>query len=472
MRPRPAGFGIIAKVNVLLLSTYELGHQPLALAWPAAALRAAGHTVRCIDLALDELDAEAVRTAELVGLSVPMHTALRLGVRVARRVRVLNRRAHLCAYGLYASLNADYLLRAGVDSLIGGEVETPLVALADWLAAGRTGVPPAGVWAAGRPAGPFLARQEFELPARDLLPPLARYVRLDDGVAERLTGYVEASRGCVHECRHCPITPVYGGRLRIVPAELVLADIDALVAQGATHITFGDPDFLNGVRHSLAIVRRLHAAHPRVTFDFTARVEHLLERRALLPELRALGCAFVLSAVESLSDTVLANLDKGHSGRDARAALAAARAAGLSLRPSFVAFTPWTTLEDYLELLAFVASEALWDHVDPVQYAIRLLIPPGSSLLGTPGLAPYLESFQAELLTYDWRYADPRMAALYPPVAAAVEQGVRAGDEPRAIFAAVAARADAAAGRGRPRPAPPPRPAGRRPPRLTESWFC
>jgi hypothetical protein len=289
-----------------------------------------------------------------------------------------------------------------------------------------------------------------------LLPPLERYVRLDDGVRRKLTGYVEASRGCVHQCLHCPITPVYQGRLRITPRDAVLADVEQLVALGAEHITFGDPDFFNGIKHSLAIARAVHARHPALSFDVTIKVEHLLEHARFLPELRALGCAFVLSAVESLSDTVLANLDKGHTAADVRAALALARGAGLALRPTFVAFTPWTTLDDYRTLLDFVEREELWEHVDAVQYAIRLLLPPGSSLLGTPQLAPYLGDFRADLFTYEWRHADARMTALFPEVARAVEDGVRGGAEPAAIFAQVRALAGAAAGRREAAPAPRP----------------
>ena len=63
----------------------------------------------------------------------------------------------------------------------------------------------------------YLGRQQFVVPRRDLLPPLERYARLDDGARQKLAGYVEASRGCAHRCLHCPITPVYNGRLRIVP---------------------------------------------------------------------------------------------------------------------------------------------------------------------------------------------------------------------------------------------------------------
>ena len=128
-------------------------------------------------------------------------------------------------------------------------------------------------------------------------------------------GYLEASRGCNHLCRHCPIPPVYGGRFFVVPQDVVLADARRRVDAGAAHLTLGDPDFLNGPRHAVAVARALHAAFPDVSFDFTAKVEHLLKHRALLPELRALGCAFVVSAAESLSDTVLAHLERVTRGR-------------------------------------------------------------------------------------------------------------------------------------------------------------
>jgi radical SAM superfamily enzyme YgiQ (UPF0313 family) len=335
-------------VNVLLLSTYELGHQPLALARPAAHLLAAGHYVACTDLAVDDLDEEAVRRADFIGISVPMHTAARLGIRLAQRVRALNPRAHLCFYGLYASLNADGLLGRYADSVIGGEYETPLVELVGRLAGDGTTAPaalPGGVSTWEDRTDVFLGRQRFGLPSRALLPPLERYARLDDGNRLKLAGYVEASRGCAHRCLHCPITPVYGGRLRIVQHEVVLEDIRALVQMGAEHITFGDPDFFNGVKHSLGIVEAMHAEFPQLTYDATIKIEHLLEHRTLLPLLRRTGCVFIVSAVEAIDDKVLGYLEKGHTAADVETALALVSAAGLVLRPTFVAFTPWTTLE-------------------------------------------------------------------------------------------------------------------------------
>ncbi len=125
-----------------------------------------------------------------------------------------------------------------------------------------------------------------------------------DGIAIP-AGYTEATRGCHHTCLHCPVVPVYQGRFFAIPRPTVLDDIRRQVRAGVGHITFGDPDFLNGPTHALRICREMHAEFPGVTFDFTARIEHLLQHRDLLPEFRELGCVFVLSAVEIVSDRIL-----------------------------------------------------------------------------------------------------------------------------------------------------------------------
>jgi radical SAM superfamily enzyme YgiQ (UPF0313 family) len=330
---------------ILLVSCYELGHQPLGLASPLGFLERAGFTPEALDIAVERFDREKAARARFVGISVPMHTALRLGVRVAEEVRRVNPRCHICFYGLYASLNADYLLGQVADSVIGGEFETALGALVEALQEGRAEAVQ-GVHRRGQPASPVLKRLQFPVPSRHGLPGLEKYARLERDGARALVGYVEASRGCLHMCLHCPIPPVYGGRFFVVPRGIVLEDIRRLVRSGASHITFGDPDFLNGPGHSLAIVRAMHQEFPALTFDFTAKVEHILERRVIFPELAALGSLFVVSAVESLSDTVLANLEKGHTRGDVLMALEIVRAAGIAFRPTWVQFTPWTTLDD------------------------------------------------------------------------------------------------------------------------------
>jgi radical SAM superfamily enzyme YgiQ (UPF0313 family) len=454
--------------SVLLVSCYELGHQPLGAALPLAFLQRAGFAADVLDIAIERFDADKAARARFVGISVPMHTALRLGVRVAERVREINPSAVICFYGLYAALNADYLLTNGADYCIGGECEGPLVALVEALEAGST-LPIDGVIQRGGSARPFLQRLRFELPIRTALPSLDKYARLEHKGERRVVGYVEASRGCLHLCTHCPIPPVYGGRFFVVPQDVVLDDIRKQVQAGASHVTFGDPDFLNGPGHALKVVRAMHAEFPHLTFDFTAKVEHILERRALFPELGALGCLFMISAVESLSETVLSVLEKHHTRADVAEALEIVRGAGIAYRPTWVAFTPWTTLDDYIEVLDFVEEHGLIDHVDPVQYSIRLLVPPGSYLLDRPAMKPHLGPLNQASFSYTWIHPDPRMDRLHKEVSALVEKDTQAGVDPSDTFYKIQALATGRQALDVVSPLPRDRV---RAPRLSEPWFC
>lgn len=426
---------------ILLLSCYELGHPPHGVAVARAFLERAGETVEVRDLAIDRLDEDQVRRARAIAVSVPMHTAARLGLRALDRIRAIAPRTPVGFYGHYAVLCGDELAARGAAFAIGGECEDELAAA---LACREVPVV-------------ALDRLQFPTPVRDGLPPLRRYAQLAVGDERRLAGYTETSRGCKHMCRHCPIPAVYGGRLFVVDAATVLADVEQQVAAGARHLTFGDADFLNGPRHALGIARAMHERWPELSFDATIKVSHLLDHAELLPELVELGCAFVVTAVESLNDQVLGKLRKGHTRADIERVLALARAAGLTLRPTFVPFTPWTELGDLGELVDFLGREQLVDAVDPIQLTIRLLVPPGSLLLDEPCFGP----LDRELLSHTWAHEDPRVDALQRELAVAAERG--------AGFDALHAIIHAALGRE----APDRRPrAASSTARLTESWFC
>ena len=455
-----------------MVSCYELGHQPAGIAMPAGFLRREGYEAEALDVSVEGFDPAKVERAGFIGISVPMHTALRLGVRVGREAQTINPAAHICFYGLYASLNAGYLLDTVADSIIGGEFEAPLVALIKALAERTDIASIEGVSTRRRRAAPVLARLPFAIPDRSALPPLDRYAMLDIQGEQRLAGYVEASRGCLHHCTHCPIPPVYNGRFFVVPADVVLEDVRRLVAAGARHITFGDPDFLNGPGHSLRIVQALHDEFPHLTYDFTAKIEHVLKNRALLPEFSRLGCIFTISAVESLSDVVLSHLEKGHTRADVVEALRLLRSARIVLRPSFVSFTPWTTLDDYIDVLEFVEAEGLIDHVDPVQFAIRLLVPPGSVLLSRADTRRWIGPLVQETFTYKWAHPDPRMDELHREVTELVENAVASKEDAVATFYRIRDLAYAARGGESRARALSLSPLRVRPPRLTEAWFC
>ncbi len=457
-------------MQVVLISTYELGRQPFGLASPAAWLRKAGARVTCLDLAVEPLDEEAVLAAQVVAFYLPMHTATRIATRVAERVKALNPDAHLCFYGLYASMNEPLLRRLGADTVLGGEFEAGLGSVIERLRAA-----PAGAKKVFQIEPVVsLAKQQFVVPDRSGLAALSKYAQLEVGDGQsRTVGYTEASRGCKHLCRHCPVVPVYQGQFRIVQQDVVLEDIRRQVAAGAEHITFGDPDFFNGIGHALALVRALRAEHPHLTYDVTIKIEHLLKHAEHLSTLKETGCLFVTSAVESIDDRVLERLNKGHTRDDFLRVVRLCREAGLTLHPTFVAFTPWISIEGYQELLSLLAELDLIDHVSPIQLAIRLLIPAGSKLLELPEVQEIVGPFDETALIYPWRHSDPSVDRLQGDIQALVGAATARGASRREIFAQVWLLAEQApGGLGRPLPLSVQTPARVTIPYLTEPWYC
>ena len=394
---------------VVLVSTYDLGRQPFGVASPLAWLRRAGIEATAIDLSRDRLSIETVTAAAFVAFYLPMHTATRLAIPVIDRVRALNPAATICAYGLYAQLNEPLLREHGVGVILGPEAEEEIL----HAVRGAGSSDPALNAGTKVPAPRTLPRLQFIQPDRSDLPSLNRYATLQmpDGT-RKIVGATDATRGCKHRCRHCPIVPVYDGQFRVVPVDVVMADVRAQVAAGAAHITFGDPDFFNGPTHARKIIDALHREFPGVTYDVIIKIEHLLAHREMLPQLTETGCLYVTSAVEAVDDEVLAKLEKGHTRADFVAAAAACRDAGLTLIPTFVAFTPWTTVESYRQLLDVVADLDLIEHVAPVQWGIRLLVTWNSRLLELPEIASVVGSFDPKTLTYPWTHTDARVDEL------------------------------------------------------------
>jgi radical SAM superfamily enzyme YgiQ (UPF0313 family) len=462
----PCGYTCSA-VNIVLISTYELGRQPFGLASPAAWLRKRGHQVVSLDLARQALDGSAVREAGLIAIYLPMHTATRLAAQLIPSLRQLNPGAHLCCYGLYAPMNVDYLRSLGVGMILGGEFEDELVHLVERLTLN-------GNRRLEQQPEPFisLARLPFEVPDRSGMPSLEKYAHLIvPGDGYRIVGSTEASRGCKHLCRHCPIVPVYKGVFRIVSREVVLEDIRRQMAAGAQHISFGDPDFFNGIRHAMKLVEEFHREFSGITYDVTIKIEHLRKYQEHLPKLRDTGCLFVISAVESVDDAVLDFLDKGHTREDFLQVAKTFRELGMTLHPTFVPFTPWTTLDGYLDLLGVLQEQALIENVAPIQLGIRLLIPEGSRMLELEDVQSVIGPFDPQSLAYPWKNADPRLDALSKAIQELAAEAERRKESRSVTFDRIWKAAHAAAGLSAPPLAAAPGPAAGIP-FLSEPWYC
>jgi hypothetical protein len=246
--------------------------------------------------------------------------------------------------------------------------------------------------------------------------------------------------------------PVYNGVFRIVSREVVLEDVRQQVAAGAQHITFGDPDFFNGTGHVLPLVEELHREFPDLSYDVTIKVEHLLKHREYLPKLRDTGCLFVTSAVESADDEVLEKLDKHHTRADFLEAVQLLRDVHLAFQPTFVPFTPWTTLEGYCELLELLREQRLIENVAPIQLAIRLLIPAGSRLLELPEMESVVDAFDEAALVYPWKHADSRVDLLSAQLQEIVNSCEKSNLSRNRIFERIKEAAYSAAGRTNPHP--------------------
>jgi len=435
-------------VRVLLISTYDLGRQPLGLASPAAWLRKEGIDVNCVDTSRDTLTDDQIGEAGLIAFYLPMHTATRLAAPLIARVSRVNASARVAAYGLYAPLNASWLGEQGV-TVLGPDAEADLLTLAQ-----------------GQRPTPNASRQrlQFISPDRSALPPLARYASLQmpDGT-RRVVGSTDATRGCKHLCRHCPIVPVYGGTFRAIPIDVVMDDVRAQVAAGAEHISFGDPDFFNGPTHARRLVEAVAKEFPHLTYDVTIKIEHILRHADMLGLLRDTGCLMITSAVESIDDDVLLKLRKGHTRADFVEAVGLCKQAGVTLAPTFVPFNPWTTIGGYVDLLEQLDALELAEGVAPIQLAIRLLVTAESKLLELPDVRDLVSPFDAASLTFPWRHPDPRVDDLQRAVMQVVGGASQAshGDTFDRILALATGTED--------RPA---RAKGAMPPYMTEGWYC
>jgi radical SAM superfamily enzyme YgiQ (UPF0313 family) len=457
-------------MRVLLVSTYDLGRQPFGLASPAAWLRAAGIEVTCADASRGPIGDEQFAGSPLIAFYLPMHTATRLASPLIDRARQVNPSARLCAYGLYAPLNAAWLRARGVSHVLGPEAERELVDLAkSQIPNSKSQIPdPQSQSPIPNRQSQILPRLHFIQPDRAGLPPLDRYASLrmpDD--SRRVIGSTDATRGCKHLCRHCPIVPVYQGQFRVIPLDIVMADVRAQVSAGAQHISFADPDFLNGPTHARHLIERLSVEFPALSYDVTIKIEHLLQHAEMLPRLRETGCLFVTSAVEAIDDVVLMHLRKGHTRGDFIEAARLCRAAGVTLVPTFVPFTPWTTLDGYVDLLELLEELDLVEQVAPIQLAIRLLVTAGSPLLELDDIRRVVSPFDAASLTWPWQHQEARVDGLQSAVMHFV--GAASALPRPDAFAAILSLAREYAGR----PASARRTSTRTPvPYVSEPWYC
>lgn len=418
-------------MSVLLFSTYESGFQSLGTTVAAAHLKQAEIPVRLHDLSLEAAPpVEELAAYEVLGFHVPMYHSLPQAFNVSSTV--FGKGPKIFFFGLYAPLFRDEILERYGDFVFNSDWEDHLV---DVIQAGKANGqldPPDP----SRPAYGFGRQSRFLPPARELLPDLSHYAKLRDNGSELLAGNVEASRGCIHPCTHCPLPPVYGGKITLIPEGVVLRDIDTLVRMGARHICFIDPDFLNAPRHSLSIVRQMNQKYPFLTYDFVAKISHFRKHAKWVEQLAPLGLKYALTAMEFNDDKTLERLKKKHSSQDLEWSIDFLRSLGVHVKPTFVFVNPWVDVEEMMDLLEFIERNDLIECVDPVQYKIRLLLFRNSLLLDGTYIDPTTFGVTNDFYT-EWQHEDPVIESIYADLVRVVDHHMAESSSYAKTFQAV-----------------------------------
>ncbi|PAK33584.1 radical SAM protein, partial [Bacillus licheniformis] len=304
-------------MKTLLVSNFEGGFQPHTVATAATALIKAGVEVSVLDTYVEGIENEKFKNVDLVAISIPLFDAITAGIEISKIAREENPNAHITFFGQHATINANRLAGKYSDSCISGEWEIPLVKLAN-LVGGEKVDDLSGILLAehalnGEVIHPFMSRDHLDVPTRTVLPPLEKYPQIQINKllgSEQIVGATEIARGCHHKCLYCSVFAAYQGKVIIVPEDVVIRDVQNLVNEGMTHLTFIDADFFNAKYHGIKILRKLHKEFPFLTYDFTTRVDHILENKETLKEMKELNVKFITSALEFPSKEVLNEVAK------------------------------------------------------------------------------------------------------------------------------------------------------------------
>lgn len=417
--------------NFLVVSSFEGGYQPNTALSAYTALRNAGyHDTAFHDAYVDGLPDDLFDDADVVAVSVPLFDSLQAGLQLSEMIRARRPDAKIVFFGQYATLNAARLPGKYGDYAVVGEWEQPLVNLARHLSTGealdKVGLVNARDAAAGMIPNPYIVRKKITLSDRSVAPPLHKYpqphVEKMLGRKDLIVGGVESTRGCHHKCTYCSVYAAYDGKVIPIEDDIVLQEVRNLVAQGMNHLTFTDAEFFNAKNQGLRLLRTLHAEFPDLTYDFTTRVDHILEYQDVLREMKDLGVRFITSALEFPTQMVLDVVSKEITIDDIELAIKTLREIGIRLSPTFIMFNPWVGKEDLAAFKEFIRRNELDDVVDPIQYETRLHLYKGSPLLSrasTAGLQ--LDEFEFH---YEWKHPDPSVDEMYFANVTPAEPGV------------------------------------------------
>ncbi|WP_078552316.1 arsinothricin biosynthesis radical SAM protein ArsL [Bacillus alkalicellulosilyticus] len=418
-------------MKVLLVSTFEGGYQPISLATAHSALKKHEIETVILDTFVEGINEIKLKDADIVAISLPLFDSVQPGLELSKLVKELNPDAHITFFGQHSTIHSKRLVGRYGDTCIVGEWEKPIVEIAESLQKDHydlstiPGVVTEMHVQTNNIPHPLMSRDHFNVPARENLPPLDKYPQkqIEKLIGSpQVVGSTEIARGCHHKCSYCSVFAAYDGKVILVPEDVIFQDVKNLVDMGMTHLTFIDADFFNAKKHGVNMIRKLHETFPFLTYDFTTRVDHILENQEVIKEMSEMGVKFITSALEFPLQKVLDQVVKAFKVEEIDKAISFIKTTGIQLNPTFIMYNPWIDLEDFVAFDEFVQRNELENIIDPIQYETRLYLYKGSPLLNNPTIQEL--DLEEHEFHFEWKHRDPRVDELFLDNLTPAEEGI------------------------------------------------
>lgn len=382
---------------------------PQGLAYVAAALQKAGHTVSVVDMEGDDLSTE--RALTLIEETSPGMVGFGGMITRYSIVREMGRRLKREMPGVFlmagnsgaTTVPGLYLENAGMDAVVLGEGEATSVELAeavgsgsDWRSVAGLAFRDEGGNTAFSPPRPLHRNlDELPWPARDLFP-LEKYVVSRDhrGKHERHLEIV-ASRGCPHGCVYC--YHIYGRTIRRRSPESIVSEAVHIVEKyGIEYTGFPDDLFTSDKAFVLETCALLSKRLPGIRWSCLGRASSV--DREMLRAMRGAGCDWVSYGIESGSPLMLAGMKRTVTPEQCLNAIRMTREEGMVPEGSFMIGMFGETRETVAETVEFCRKA---DITAPMLFVTPY---PGTPLFTeaeAKGLIPDLEAYVLSLEAAD-----------------------------------------------------------------------
>jgi radical SAM superfamily enzyme YgiQ (UPF0313 family) len=286
-----------------------------------AALVPPEHKVVLVDENVEEIDFDSLRRFDVIGVTGMVVQAGRM-CEILRRLRGLRAKAVVAVGGPHVTLSEE-TFEGLCDVRFIGEAEETWPAFLDVLASGEQ------------------TKTRYEQAEKTDMTrvPVPRFDLLKRGAYGNAP--VQFSRGCPFLCEFCDIITIFGRRPRTKRPEQVLAELDAVVAQGFRGCFLVDDNFIGNKVEAKRLLRRVvewqeERGYPLV-FTTEASV-NLADDRELIELMVRANFQSVFVGIETPRKASLAETHKLQNvhGDPLLAKLARIRASGLGVSGGFI----------------------------------------------------------------------------------------------------------------------------------------